>query len=149
MASTDKRSAARVPTQIAIDEIVEGKALRCMTLNLGPTGLYLQRLARPLSPQLSTPDSVLLEFELPGTGEVVSARGEICHEQHDEYFTGSGVRFSAIADVHREMIADYVRAQQRRDLPRWWTYGHSNARSPSPAGVTVGSAAAPTPTAWT
>mgnify|MGYP001565901013 CR=1 FL=1 len=79
-----------------------------MSLNLSTEGMYLYRFVG----MSSSSKRVVLEFELPGTGEVIWAQGEVCHEAVDTYFHGSGIRFTTIAEAHRRLIRDYLVAQQ-------------------------------------
>ena len=44
-----------------------------------------------------------LEFELPGTGEVIWARGAVCHERRGGPLTSAGVRFDAMPRVHARL----------------------------------------------
>jgi hypothetical protein len=99
-----------------LNEYVRDKAHRCMAVNLSPTGIYLNRLARPIWRDNPV---VGLEFELPETSDVVWARGEIRYDKLDPYFHGTGIEFTGMARAHKRLIRDYVydkRAQRLRKL---------------------------------
>jgi hypothetical protein len=82
---------------------------------VSPTGLYLNTVKLPPG---ARPQSrvVALEFELPGTGELIWARGEVCYEHSDPYFHGSGVRFTAMPRVHARLLHDYCVETRRAEL---------------------------------
>lgn len=106
MLSRDRRSGYRVPLEMFLNQFVGDRLVRGLTTNIGPTGLYLQT-ARPLRSQLPSAQVVGLEFELPGVGEVIWARGEICYAANDAYATGAGIRFTGMASLHERMLRDY------------------------------------------
>ncbi len=101
----------RVPLQMFLNEYVNDDPYRCMSFNLSPNGIYLNRLKQPvermLHPLPETP-VVGLEFELPGTSEVVWARGEVRFDAMDDYFHGTGVLFTGIARKHKNLVRDFV-----------------------------------------
>lgn len=106
MLSRDRRSGYRVPLEMFLNQYVGDRLVRGLTTNIGPTGLYLQT-ARPVRSQLPSAQIVGLEFELPGTGEIIWARGEICYAANDSYATGAGIRFTGMAGLHERMLRDY------------------------------------------
>lgn len=111
MTDTNKRNNWRVPLQIPVNEYVGPDTRRSLTFNLGPDGMYLNRLALSYDELEEDPlatDVVGLEFELPCTSEVIWAAGRVCHERADQMFEGTGVRFASIAGCHRTLINDYV-----------------------------------------
>ena len=117
MSTGNKRSESRMPLQIAVTEHVGGKTRRGMSFNLGPDGLYLNRLRTPApAGPAHTAEAVGLEFQLPDSSEVIWAAGEVCHERRDPYFRGSGIRFTAMAEAHRLLIAEFVQGFHRDRL---------------------------------
>ena len=105
----------RVPLQMFLNEYVNDDPFRCMTFNLSPNGLYVNRLQQPIS---RTP-VVGLEFELPGTAEVVWARGEVRFDAMDDYFHGTGIQFTGMARKHKSLVRDFVvehRSKRLRQL---------------------------------
>ena len=121
---TSNRRIARIPLQIALNEYVVDEPHRCMSLNLGLTGIYLQRLAQPVR----RPSVVGLEFELPRTSETVWARGEVVFDQFDDYFHGTGVRFTGLTRFHERMIRDFVLEERERRLRKLLSRVQRNRR---------------------
>lgn len=116
MQNSNRRGDFRVNLQMFLNEHVADKAFRCMSTNISSRGLFINRL---LQPQPRERPVVGLEFELPGTGEVIWARGEIRRDRRDRYFHGTGVEFTGMARLHQQMIRDYVyelRERRLRDL---------------------------------
>lgn len=113
MGSVNRRSGIRIPLQLFMNEYVKDTPHRCMAVNLSPTGIYLNRL---LLPEPRPTEVVGLEFELPGTAEVVWARGEVRYDQRDPYFHGTGVEFTGIPRRHHRLIRDYVMEERARQL---------------------------------
>lgn len=117
MPARDRRLGFRVPLQIFLNKYVRDRPFRALTSNLSETGIYLQIVKTPWMPEpsdVSVP--VGLEFELPGTGEVIWARGEICYGATDELVHGAGVRFTAMPTLHARLIRDYCVESRRAHL---------------------------------
>ena len=116
----ERRIDTRMPLQIFLNEYLDDTPQRCMTLNLGIGGLYLNRLAMAehrrgsCSPTLDS--RIGLEFELPNTSETIWATGQICYDATDQYFHGTGVRFDRMAAMHRRLVRDYVLDYQEQLL---------------------------------
>jgi hypothetical protein len=84
-----------------------------MVVNLSPSGIYLNRLLRPFHRETPV---VGLEFELPGTSEVIWARGEARFDTLNNYFHGTGVEFTGMAKAHKRLIRDYVLEKREESL---------------------------------
>ena len=113
MTSHDRRLGFRVPLEMFMNEYVQDRAHRALTVNISETGIYLNKVITPLSRNTRV---VGLEFELPGTGEVVWARGEICYDALDDYFHGQGVRFTGMPKLHARILRDYCIEKRRAQL---------------------------------
>jgi hypothetical protein len=122
-----------------LNEYVHDRAHRALTVNVSESGLYVNKVIAPLNRGTRV---VGLEFELPGTGETIWARGEICYEdvplhvggpragfagrgggdgqeppfQIDEYFHGQGIRFAAMPRMHARLLRDYCIEKRRTQL---------------------------------
>ena len=113
MGLANRRHEYRVPLQMFLTEYIRDQPHRSMSFNLSSTGLYINRLSElGLEPRAP----VGLEFELPGTGEVIWARGEVRYDTHDSYFHGTGVKFTGMPGRHERLVDDYVRAQRAKRL---------------------------------
>ena len=115
MGVANRRDGYRIPMQLFLNEYVRDKAHRCMAVNLSPSGIFLNRLLMPIH----RPTRVVgLEFELPDTSEMIWAKGEVRYDTLDQYFHGTGIEFTGMAQVHRRLIRDYVLEQRERSLRR-------------------------------
>jgi hypothetical protein len=113
MNAHDRRLGFRVPMEIFLNEYVQDRAHRALTVNISDTGLYVNKVLTPLQRATRV---VALEFELPGTGETIWARGEIAHDALDDYFHGQGIRFTGMARLHARLLRDYCIEKRRAQL---------------------------------
>ena len=103
------RKLLRVPMRVPYTEIVGERPLLGVIADVSEDGLKVERLLRNTGSRI-----VQLEFELPGTNELVWAKGELCFDRLRQTATGlqpvrtSGVRFVAAASKHLRLIRDYV-----------------------------------------
>jgi PilZ domain-containing protein len=104
---SDKRKNARVPLDIYMNKYMGGVPYMARAADISQEGVSLARL---LEPEQDT-RRVGLQFQLPGSDEVIYAEGEVVREwveagvQQDER---SGVRFTLLTQRHRRLIDDYV-----------------------------------------
>lgn len=113
MTNQDRRLGYRIPLEIFLNEYIQDRPHRAMTVNVSETGMYVNKV---ISPIVRTNKVVGLEFELPGTGETIWARGEICYDTLDEYFHGQGVRFTGMARMHARLLRDFCIEKRRAQL---------------------------------
>lgn len=106
MLTHERRLGFRVPLEMFLNQYVRDRLVRGLTCNISDTGMYLQTAA-PLRNRSPGTQVVGLEFELPGTGEVIWARGEICHAERDGYAVGTGIRFTAMPRIHARLLRDF------------------------------------------
>jgi hypothetical protein len=111
MTSRDRRYTARVQLEMFLNEYVADRLHRGVATNVSETGLYLESL-----PVRRREGVLQLEFQLPGTGETIWARGEVTHQVRDDYFHGAGVRLVGIARLHARLLRDYVVERRREQL---------------------------------
>jgi hypothetical protein len=88
-----------------LTQYVRDLAFRALATNLSPTGLLIQKLVEPSIP-LSRVVSV--EFEIPGTGEIVWARAEPRFDALGEDFQTSGLTFTGMANKHERLLHEFV-----------------------------------------
>lgn len=116
----ERRRDPRVRMEMFLNQYVDDNPMRGLASNLSHTGLYLQKLAdrqtrwgaRP------SPSVVGLEFELPGTGEIIWASAESRFDLSGDYFQVSGLRFVGMARKHERLLRDFVTEKRLHDL-RW------------------------------
>jgi PilZ domain-containing protein len=113
MTSSDRRLGYRVPLQIFLNQYLHDRPHRALSVNISETGLYVNRVITPRGHKMRV---VGLELELPGTGEVIWARGEVCHDTIDDYFHGQGIRFTGMPAVHARLLRDFCVERRRAQL---------------------------------
>jgi hypothetical protein len=103
---SDKRKNGRVPLDIYLNKYVAGVPYMARTANISKEGVSLAHL---IEPQLNG-RRVGLQFQLPGSEEVIYAEGEVVREwaslSHQK--EGSGVKFTLLTERHRRLIEQYV-----------------------------------------
>jgi c-di-GMP-binding flagellar brake protein YcgR len=100
----DRRLGSRLPYETYLTTYIDDRPARGFTMNLSETGLYVSSLvAEPLPPL--TP--VGIEIELPGQRDTIWAAGEIRHDELDDYFSGRGIRFTAMACLHERLLRNF------------------------------------------
>ena len=105
----------RVPSEIFLNQYISDRPYRAMAGNLSETGILLNRV-KATGPLEERQRVVGLEFELPGTGETIWARGEICYQGQDSYFHTDHVRFTAMPKIHARLLRDYCIESRREHL---------------------------------
>jgi PilZ domain len=104
---SDKRKNARVPLDIYLNKYMGGVPYMARAADISQEGVSLARLLEPEKDARR----VGLQFQLPGSEEVIYAEGEVVREwveasprEHER----SGVRFTLLTQRHRQLIDDYV-----------------------------------------
>jgi len=102
---TDKRKRNRAPLDIYLNKYVSGVPYMARASDISRDGLGLARLIEPEQPA----KRVGLQFQLPGSDEVIYAEGEVVRGwMGKEAQEGNGIRFTLLTERHRRMIDDYV-----------------------------------------
>jgi hypothetical protein len=127
--SEERRDLDRVPLAIFLNEYVADRLHRAVTTNVSPTGIYVNRVFQAGHRRLQFGREerfVQLEFQLPGTSDVIWARGEVRYDDvgassplgtnDDAMVHGTGVHFVAIARGHARMLRNYVLDRKRQRL---------------------------------
>jgi hypothetical protein len=104
MGDLDKRKGPRARLEIYANKYVSGTPYAVKTLDISPQGVRLSRLLEPTS----RARRVGLQFQLPGSDEVIYAEGEVVRDWANPNRGGSGVRFTLLTERHRKLIDDYV-----------------------------------------
>ena len=104
---SDKRKNARVSLDIYLNKYMGGVPYMARAADISQEGVSLARLLEPEKDARR----VGLQFQLPGSEEVIYAEGEVVREwveasprEHER----SGVRFTLLTQRHRQLIDDYV-----------------------------------------
>jgi len=111
--SHDRRLGNRIPMEVLMNEYLHDRSYRALTVNISESGVYVNKVVTQLARRSRV---VGLEFELPGTAEVIWARGEICYDTIDDCFHGQGIRFTGMPRVHQRLIRDWCIEKRRAML---------------------------------
>ena len=116
----DRRLNRRVTVDMFFNQYIQDHPVRSLAVNVSEHGLAAQRLLER-RPRTYGDDGriVAIEFELPGTGEVIWAKGETQFESLDRDFHRAGIRFLAMARRHERLVREFVWDRRLRSLARW------------------------------
>lgn len=102
---SDKRKANRAPLDIYLNKYIGGVPYMVRSADISPEGLRLAHLIEPDHGK----KRIGLQFQLPGSEEVIYAEGEIVREwAAAKKKEGTGVRFTLLTERHRQAIRSYV-----------------------------------------
>ncbi len=101
---SNQRKKDRAPLDIYLNKYVGGVPYMARAADISTEGINLAHL---LEPQLAK-KRVGLQFQLPGSEEVIYAEGEIVREWLGRDVEGSGVRFTLLTERHKRLIDAYV-----------------------------------------
>ncbi len=104
---SEKRKNTRVPLDIYLNKYVAGVPYMARTADISREGVALANLIEPDQ----SGKRVGLQFQLPGSEEVIYAEGEIVREWLSTGAEGSGVKFTLLTERHRRLIDQYVVGQ--------------------------------------
>ena len=127
--SQDRRQQLRLPVEICVQQYLSDGVYLGLTRDLSETGLYLT------APRLRDDMTLLgapihLEFALPGTGDRIFARGQVC-ESLDGDLKGLGIRLQDMADRHKQSLHRYVESVRRARLHNMlWQMNQPTMRLP-------------------
>lgn len=101
----EQRRSARAALDILLNKYVSGVPYTARTRDISTDGV---RLARLLEPE-RTGRRVGLQFQLPGSNEVIYAEGEVVREWVEaEAAAAHAVKFTLLTERHRRAIRAYV-----------------------------------------
>ena len=106
---SDKRNTRRAPLDIYLNKYISGVPYMTRCSDISQEGVNLAHLIEPQHGG----KRVGLQFQLPGTDEVIYAEGEVVREWVDSSQQGSGVRFTLLTERHRRMIDKYIKRHAR------------------------------------
>ncbi|MCP3166480.1 MULTISPECIES: PilZ domain-containing protein [Myxococcus] len=105
---SDKRKAKRAPLDIYLNKYMGGVPYMSRAADISPEGVSLARLIEPQHEA----KRVGLQFQLPGSEEIIYAEGEVVREWVElstaKKGERSGVKFTLLTERHRKMIDAYV-----------------------------------------
>jgi hypothetical protein len=100
------RQTVRAPLDTFANRVLGEEVFLCQAKDISRQAIRLRRVLEPVrqAPRVS------LEFQLPGSREVIWAHGEVIREPGE---SGVVVRFLAMAEGHRRLIDGYIRQARR------------------------------------
>ena len=108
---SEQRKTRRAALDIYLNKYLAGVPYLAKSSDISPEGMRLERLLEPEQPQRR----MGLQFQLPGSEEVIYAEGELVDSYARLQEAGAReadgdhrVRFTLLTDRHRKMIRDYV-----------------------------------------
>src|SRR4051812_41914151 len=108
---SEQRKKKRVALDIFLNKYMGGVPYMVRSADISPDGVRLAHLIEPKH----NGKRVGLQFQLPGSEEVIYAEGEVVREwvgaRRDE---GTGVKFTLLTERHRRMIDAFVQRQPAR-----------------------------------
>lgn len=103
----ENRVEQRKELDIYLNKFIDDEPYMVRARDISPTGIYLHKL---IEPDLFEGTTVSLEFMLPGSDEVIWARGVVVREGQFWGAQGTGVWFTIIPEKYRRLIEKYVSA---------------------------------------
>ncbi len=104
----EQRRSGRAALDILLNKYVGGVPYTARARDISPDGV---RLARLLEPERNG-KRVGLQFQLPGSAEVIYAEGEVVREWVEaESAHTHAVRFTLLTERHRRAIREYVQGR--------------------------------------
>jgi len=100
----EKRKTGRAPLDIYLNKYVGGVPYMARTSDISSEGVSLAHLIEPQHQGRK----VGLQFQLPGSAELIYAEGEVVREWAGSKAERSGVRFTLLSERHRRMIDAFV-----------------------------------------
>jgi hypothetical protein len=101
----EKRKKSRVPIDIYLNKYVGGVPYMVRAADISADGVSLAHLIEPQHGR----KRVGLQFQLPGSEEVIYAEGEVVREWlSSNAADGSGIRFTLLTERHRRLIDQYI-----------------------------------------
>ena len=105
----NKRKTSRVPVDIYLNKFVGGVPYMARAADISTEGVSLAHLIEPQHHK----KRVGLQFQLPGSEEVIYAEGEVVREWLSSDATdGSGIRFTLLTERHRRLINQFIENAQ-------------------------------------
>jgi len=100
----EQRQNPRAPLDIYLNKFVSGVPYMVRASDISREGIWLTQLIEPDAGS----ERIGLQFQLPGTREVIYAEGQIVREGARNAAVGQGVLFTLLTDHHRRLIERYV-----------------------------------------
>jgi hypothetical protein len=113
MIGHERRLGTRIPLEILMNEYLNDRPHRALTVNISETGVLVNKVATSFNRRTRV---VGLEFALPGVSDLIWARGEICYDTFDDNLHGQGIRFTGMPKTYARLLRDYCIEKRREQL---------------------------------
>ncbi|AKU90526.1 PilZ domain-containing protein [Vulgatibacter incomptus] len=102
----EQRKTERAPIDIYLNKIIDEARHLARATDISTDGIWVSKILEPRS----ATRAVGLEFQLPGSEEVINAAGEVVREDSriGGRAEGTAIRFTHMAHRYRRMIEVYV-----------------------------------------
>ncbi len=102
----EQRKTERAPIDIYLNKIIDEARHLARATDISAEGIWISKILEPETGARS----VGLEFQLPGSEEIINAAGEVLREEsrQEGRREGTAIRFTHMAHRYRRMIEVYV-----------------------------------------
>jgi hypothetical protein len=104
--SSERRTHRRTPLDVFANRFLDGYPYLCRATDISPEGMCLRRLHEPALSPGPRARFMGLQFQLPGSSEVLTASGEVV--SHDDEQGTVGVRFTQLAPQTAQALRDFL-----------------------------------------
>ncbi|MCP4199084.1 MAG: hypothetical protein GY762_18220 [Proteobacteria bacterium] len=112
--ASERRDTLRVPDNRLITEFVLNRPDAASIVNLSYEGIYTVKSTR--SRGVRGPRKIQMEIPVPEASKSIWALGEIVFERVGMSCVGSGIRFLAMANSHKNLLRDLIEARRHQLL---------------------------------
>lgn len=123
----ERRKEPRLDVDILVNKYIQGRPYLCHATSLSSGGLLLRRINEPLAPERQ----VGIQFQLPGSQQVITCSGRVVREPEG----AAGIAFTSIAEEHRRFIMEYIRQREARKKQQFTAICRIRLSSRSSAGA--------------
>jgi PilZ domain len=92
--SQERRESHRLPVDVLVNRFIDGYPYLCRATDISRSGMRVVPFIEPRHGPAQGPRSLGLQFQLPGTEEVLTASGETVFAQDDR--GAVGIRFTLL-----------------------------------------------------
>jgi hypothetical protein len=110
---SERRAWQRLPVRVAVRQQVKGNqaVLLAQSSDLGLGGMRLWRRSSEKEPELSAHTEVELAFELPGSSDLLTVRGEVIFDEaqgEGGVLRATGVRFCGLSEPEQTRLREFL-----------------------------------------
>lgn len=103
----NRRQSHRAHIAMAVRNRIGDRTYLCQAADISADGIFLASVHEGLLPSQA---KCSVEFSLPGSEVLISARGRLVRQTMNGRYHLAAIRFAAIAPSHRRLIQRYVRS---------------------------------------